>query len=71
MGGRRGGRRGGRVVMMASERDLRSYRLDGNGAFRARVRATGSKDLMASGEGPEAAREEDGETSSESSVVPL
>lgn len=48
-----------------------AYRLDGKGVFRRLLRAMGSNDAMCSDEGPGICIEDDGSTSSESSVMPL
>lgn len=47
-----------------------TYRLEGRGVFRDRARAIGSKVLICSCEAGGWAKEDDGETSSLSSVVP-
>ena len=49
----------------------RTYRLDGKGVFRLLVLAIGSKDARCSSDGPGTCIEDDGSTSSESSVMPL
>lgn len=48
-----------------------AYRLDGKGVFRRLLRAMGSNEAMCSDEGPGVCIEDDGSTSSESSVMPL
>lgn len=48
-----------------------AYRLDGRGVFRRLLRAMGSNDARCSSEGPGICIEDDGSTSSESSVMPL
>ena len=48
-----------------------SYRLGGNCVFRRLERPIGSKAFICSSEGPGPWREDDGSTSSESSVMPL
>ena len=47
------------------------YRLGGKGFVLRLLRAIGSKDLMCSSVGPGICMDEDGSTSSESSVMPL
>lgn len=47
------------------------YRLGGRGFSRRLLRAMGSNDLMCSSVGPGIGRDDDGSTSSESSVMPL
>ena len=49
----------------------KTYRLDGNCFLRRLVLAIGSKDARCSGDGPGTCIEDDGSTSSESSVMPL
>lgn len=49
----------------------KAYRLDGKGVFRRLLLAIGSNDARCSSEGPGICIEEDGSTSSESSVMPL
>ena len=46
-------------------------RLGGKGFPRRLLRAMGSKDLICSSDGPGTCRDDDGSTSSESSVMPL
>ena len=48
----------------------KNYRLGGNWVLRVRLRSTGLKDSMIEGEGPGMWNEEEGSTSSESSVMP-
>ena len=49
----------------------KAYRLGGNCFSRRLLRAIGSNDLICSSEGPGICMEEEGSTSSESSVMPL
>ena len=49
----------------------KTYRLDGKGVLRRLVLAIGSKDVRCSCDGPGTCIEDDGSTSSESSVMPL
>ncbi len=50
---------------------METYRLDGKGVFLRLLRAMGSNDAMCSSEGPGICIEDNGSTSSESSVMPL
>ena len=50
---------------------MEAYRLDGKGVFRRLLRAIGSNEARCSSEGPGICIEDDGSTSSESSVMPL
>ena len=61
----------GGVVAWLKVCSMETYRLDGNGVFRRRVRAMGSNDAQCSSEGPGVCIEDIGSTSSDSSVMPL
>lgn len=52
-------------------RVVETYRLDGKGVLRRLLLAIGSNDARCSSDGPGTCIEDDGSTSSESSVMPL
>ena len=62
---------GERVMAWLDVSSAKAYRLDGKGVFRRLLRAIGSNDARCSSEGPGICMEDDGSTSSESSVMPL